>query len=212
MRFLIPIGIVGAILFFMFGVDNEKAKLELSEGDLKVTKLDLKKVLDITVPVIVTNAENSSKLNPQTDEEKEKFSSMYFMKTASDLTKAYNSSNPKIYDGNLHVYPSTSGALVAYEDINKNLKQDESEENIFFIDVDGENSRIIATSRIGASNNASFPAGTLLTGYFLGRMLTMQSNFPNRKSFVNNSKTVSPKKAMSNARARAGSGSHLSGK
>jgi len=212
MRFLIPIGIVGAILFFMFGVDNEKDKLELSEGDLKVTKLDLKKVLDITVPIIVTNAEESSKLKPITEEEKEKFASLYFNKTAMDLAKAYNFSNPKIYEDNLDVYPTTSGALVAYEDINKNFKHDENEKNVFFIDVDGENSRIIATSRIGASNNASFPAGTLLTGYFLGRMLTMQGNFPNRKSFVNNSKAVSPQKAMSNARARAGSGSHRSGK
>ena len=212
MRFIIPIGVLGVILFFVFGQDTEKAKLELSEGDLKVTKLDLQKVLDVTVPVIVQNAEESSKITPKTDAEKEKFSSMYFVKTAIDLAKVYNSTNPKIYEDNLDVYPSTSGALVAYEDINKNLKQDENEQNIFFIDVDGENSRIIATSRIGASSNASFPAGTLLAGYFLGRMLTMQSNFPNRKSFVNNAKTVSPQKAMSNAKARAGSGSHRAGK
>ena len=212
MRFIIPIGVLGIILFFAFGQDTEKAKIELSEGDLKVTKLDLQKVLDVTVPVIVQNAEESSKITPKTDEEKEKFSSMYFMKTAMDLAKVYNSTNPRIYEDNLDVYPSTSGALVAYEDINKNFKQDENEQNIFFIDVDGENSRIIATSRIGASSNASFPAGTLLAGYFLGRMLTMQSNFPNRKSFVNNAKTVSPQKAMSNARARAGSGSHRAGK
>ena len=212
MRFIIPIGVLGIILFFVFGQDTEKAKIELSEGDLKVTKLDLQKVLDVTVPVIVQNAEESSKITPKTDEEKEKFSSMYFMKTAMDLAKVYNSTNPRIYEDNLDVYPSTVGALVAYEDINKNFKQDENEQNIFFIDVDGENSRIIATSRIGASNNASFPAGTLLAGYFLGRMLTMQSNFPNRKSFVNNAKTVSPQKAMSNARARAGSGSHRAGK
>ena len=185
MRFIIPIGVLGIILFFAFGQDTEKAKIELSEGDLKVTKLDLQKVLDVTVPVIVQNAEESSKITPKTDEEKEKFSSMYFMKTAMDLAKVYNSTNPRIYEDNLDVYPSTSGALVAYEDINKNLKQDENEQNIFFIDVDGENSRIIATSRIGASSNASFPAGSLLAGYFLGRMLTMQSNFPNRKSFVN---------------------------
>ena len=212
MRFIIPIGVLGIILFFVFGQDTEKTNIELSEGDLKVTKLDLQKVLNVTVPVIVQNAEESSKITPKTDEEKEKFSSMYFMKTAMDLAKVYNSTNPRIYEDNLDVYPSTSGALVAYEDINKNLKQDENEQNIFFIDVDGENSRIIATSRIGASSNASFPAGTLLAGYFLGRMLTMQSNFPNRKSFVNNAKTVSPQKAMSNARARAGSGSHRAGK
>ena len=212
MRFIIPIGVLGAILFFVFGQNTEKAKLELSEGDLKVTKLDLQKVLDLTVPVIVQNAEESAKITPKTDEEKEKFSSMYFLKTAMDLAKVYNSSNPKIYEDNLDVFPATTGALVAYEDINKNRIQDESEKNIFFIDVDGENSRIIATSRIGASDNAGFPAGALLGGYFLGRMLTMQSNFPNTKNRVNNSQKTSPKQAMSNARARAGSGSHRAGK
>ena len=119
MRFIIPIGVLGIILFFVFGQDTEKAKIELSEGDLKVTKLDLQKVLDVTVPVIVQNAEESSKITPKTDEEKEKFSSMYFMKTAMDLAKVYNSTNPRIYEDNLDVYPSTVGALVAYEDINK---------------------------------------------------------------------------------------------
>ena len=212
MRFIIPIGVLGVILFFVFGQDTEKAKLELSEGDLKVTKLDLQKVLDVTVPVIVQNAEESSKITPKTDEEKEKFALAYFWKTAADLSKIYNETNPKIYEDNLGVYPQTTGALVAYEDINKNSKRDENEQNIFFIDVDGENSRIIATSRIGASSNASFPAGTLLAGYFLGRMLTMQSGFPDRKNFVNNAQKISPKQAMSNARARAGSGSHRAGK
>jgi len=212
MRYIIPIGVLGVILFFAFGQDSEKAKLELSEGDLKVTKLDLQRVLDVTIPVILQNAKESSRINPKTAADKENFSSMYFIKTAKDLAKVYNGTNPKIYEDNLDVYPSTSGALVAYEDINKNFKQDENEQNIFFIDVDGENSRIIATSRIGASSNASFPAGSLLAGYFLGRMLTMQSNFPNRKNYVNNAKTVTPQKAMSNARARAGSGSHRAGK
>ena len=113
MRFIIPIGVLGIILFFVFGQDTEKAKIELSEGDLKVTKLDLQKVLDVTVPVIVQNAEESSKITPKTDEEKEKFSSMYFMKTAMDLAKVYNSTNPRIYEDNLDVYPSTVGALVA---------------------------------------------------------------------------------------------------
>ena len=212
MRYIIPIGVLGVILFFAFGQDSEKAKLELSEGDLKVTKLDLQRVLDVTVPVILQNAKESSRINPKTAADKVNFSSMYFIKTAKDLAKVYNGTNPKIYEDNLDVSPRTSGALVAYEDINKNFKQDENEQNIFFIDVDGENSRIIATSRIGASSNASFPAGSLLAGYFLGRMLTMQSNFPNRKNYVNNAKTVTPQKAMSNARARAGSGSHRAGK
>ena len=110
------------------------------------------------------------------------------------------------------MYPATDGSLIAYEDLNKNRKKDDNEENIFFIDVDGENSRIIATSRIGASSNASFPAGTLLAGYFLGRMLTMQSAFPSHKSYVNNAKTVTSQNAISNARSRAGSGSHRAGK
>jgi hypothetical protein len=212
MRFIIPIGVLGVILFFVFGQNTEKAKLELSEGDLKVTKLDLDKVLDLTVPIIVDNAKRSQTLNPKSEEEKEKIINFLFFKTATDLTKAYNSSTPKIYDDHIGVYPSNSASLIAYEDLNKNLKKDENEQNIFFIDIDGENSRIIAESRIGASSNASFPAGTLLTGYFLGRMLMMQSAIPGFKQGLSNKTTVSSQKAMSNARARAGSGSHRAGK
>ena len=212
MRALIGLGIVGAILFFVFSGDGEKAKLELSEGDLKVTKLDLDKVLDLTVPVIVANAKASEKLKPKSDFEKERYAMSFFWKTADELTKVYNGSNPKIYEDNLGVLPGTAGNLIAYEDLNRNMKRDESEKNIFFIEVDGENSRIIATSRIGASSNASFPAGTLLAGYFLGRMFMMQGAIPGYKNSLSNKKTVTTQKAMSNARARAGSGSHRRGK
>ena len=212
MKLLIGLGILGVILFFVFSGDSEKAKLELSEGDLKVTKLDLDKVLNLTVPVIVANAKASEKFNPQSDAEKERYANSFFWKTADELTKTYNGSNPKIYEDNLGVLPGTAGNLIAYEDLNRNLKRDESEKNIFFIEVDGENSRIIATSRIGASSNASFPAGTLLAGYFLGRMFMMQGAIPGYKNSLSNRKTVTTQKAMSNARARAGSGSHRRGK
>ena len=212
MRALIGLGVVGVILFFVFSGDGEKAKLELSEGDLKVTKLDLDKVLDLTVPVIVANAKASQKLKPKSDVEKERYAMGFFWKTADELTKVYNGSNPKIYEDNLGVLPGTAGNLIAYEDLNRNMKRDESEKNIFFIEVDGENSRIIATSRIGASSNASFPAGTLLAGYFLGRMFMMQGAIPGYKNSLSNKKTVTTQKAMSNARGRAGSGSHRRGK
>ena len=59
MRALFGLAIVGAFLFFIFSGNDDKAKLELSEGDLKVTKLDLERVLDLTVPVIVDNAKRS---------------------------------------------------------------------------------------------------------------------------------------------------------
>ena len=212
MRAFIGIAIVGAFLFFIFSGSDDKAQLELSEGDLKVTKLNLERVLDLTVPVIVDNAKKSQQMNANTEEEKDKLFGMLFFKTAFDLTKAYNSAIPKIYEDNVGVYPAKSGSLVAYEDLNKNSKKDDTEQNIFFIDIDGENSRIIAESRIGASSNASFPAGSLLAGYFIGRMLTMQSGVPGLKQSLSNKQTITPQKAMSNARSRAGSGSHRMGK
>tara|TARA_B100000575_G_C23133618_1_gene658075 strand:- start:2499 stop:3137 length:639 start_codon:yes stop_codon:yes gene_type:complete len=212
MRGFIGLAIIGAFLFFIFSGSDEKAKLELSEGDLKVTKLDLERVLDLTVPVILDNAKRSQQMNASTEVEKDKLFGMIFLKTALDLTKTYNDATPKIYEDNLGVYPAQSGSLVAYEDLNKNSQKDETEQNIFFIDIDGENSRIIAESRIGASSNASFPAGSLLAGYFIGRMLTMQSGVPGLKQSLSNKQAVTPQKAISNARARAGSGSHRMGK
>ena len=212
MRGFIGLAIIGAFLFFIFSGSDEKAKLELSEGDLKVTKLDLERVLDLTVPVILDNAKRSQQMNASTEVEKDKLFGMIFLKTALDLTKTYNDATPKIYEDNLGVYPAQSGSLVAYEDLNKNSQKDETEQNIFFIDIDGANSRIIAESRIGASSNASFPAGSLLAGYFIGRMLTMQSGVPGLKQSLSNKQAVTPQKAISNARARAGSGSHRMGK
>ena len=133
MRAFIGIAIVGAFLFFIFSGSDDKAQLELSEGDLKVTKLNLERVLDLTVPVIVDNAKKSQQMNANTEEEKDKLFGMLFFKTAFDLTKAYNSAIPKIYEDNVGVYPAKSGSLVAYEDLNKNSKKDDTEQNIFFI-------------------------------------------------------------------------------
>ena len=43
-------------------------------------------------------------------------------------------------------------------------------------------------------------------------MLTMQSGVPGLKQSLSNKQTITPQKAMSNARSRAGSGSHRMGK
>ena len=93
MRGFIGLAIIGAFLFFIFSGSDEKAKLELSEGDLKVTKLDLERVLDLTVPVILDNAKRSQQMNASTEVEKDKLFGMIFLKTALDLTKTYNLAN-----------------------------------------------------------------------------------------------------------------------
>lgn len=88
---------------------------------------------------------------------------------------------------------------------------DQNEDALFLIEVDGENSRVIATSRSGAVNDHHFSGTSLLAGYLIGSMLSRQSAAGVNKSALANKQPVTAKAAAS-ARARAGSGSHSSGK
>ena len=194
--------------------NNQVKKTENASGRLKVTDLDLNNVLKHTVPVIVNVAEfGENSYNKDNSIDKVELSDYLFIDLLpKELTKNYNSAAPEIYSNSIGVYPAQTGSLVAFEDLNKNQLKEEYEENLFFIDIDSENSRVIATSRIGASENASFPAGALFTGLLLGRMMGLQNNFPDWKNRIQNQTRVTPQQAIQNARSRSGSGSHRSGK
>ena len=194
--------------------NNQVKKTENVSGKLKVTDLDLKNVLNHTVPVIVNVAKfGENSYNKDKSIDKVQYTDYLFIDLLpKELTKNYNSATPIIYSNPIGVYPATTGSLVAFEDNNKNQLKEEYEENLFFIDIDSENSRVVATSRIGASENASFPAGALFTGLLLGRMMGLQNNYPNFKNQIQKQTRVTPQQAINNARSRSGSGSHRSGK
>jgi len=95
---------------------------------------------------------------------------------------------------------------LAFVDSDTNGNFDDGEDALYMIEVDGENSRVIATSRSGAVNDSRISGTGLLTGMLIGSMLSRQ-----RASGANpaSKKTQTAKQA---ARSRAGSGSHSRGK
>ena len=125
------------------------------------------------------------------------------------LQANYNRAQPALYPGTIGVIPQSDASLLAYDDANFSQSYDEGEAKLFLIEIDGENSRIVASGRNGAVNDHHFSGTGLLTGYLIGSMLSRQ-----RMAGVNPSKLANkkPATAKSAAKSRAGSGSHAKGK
>ena len=132
-----------------------------------------------------------------------------FVGLAQRLETSYNSVQPPLHSTNISVVPRKDASLLAYEDKNANKDVDDGENALFLIEIAGEKSRIIATSRSGAVNDHHFSGTSLLAGYLIGSMLSRQ-----RAAGVNSKQLASkqPVTAKAAARARAGSGSHSRGK
>lgn len=164
--------------------------------------LDLNHVLDVTVETIYAFEEKTQ--GQATDENK---ADAAFLEFSQDLQNDYNAATPAIYKEPITVEPRGDASLLAYVEANDNGQFDpDTEEALYMIEVDGENSRVIATSRSGAVNDHRFSGSGILTGFLIGSMLSRQ-----RAAGANPSakKTQTAKQA---ARSRAGSGSHSKGK
>ncbi|MBU2984305.1 hypothetical protein KO528_02985 [Saccharophagus degradans] len=192
---LIAVAVIGYIAYSNFSGTSTSYTEE---------SIDLNAVLDVTVDTIYAfeeNAEGEPQLGP--DET--------FIAFSEDLAENYNAAQPALHTKPIGVAPKTDASLLAYEDLNSNNEMDQNEDALFLIEVDGENSRVIATSRSGAVNDHHFSGTSLLAGYLIGSMLSRQSAAGVNKSALANKQPVTAKAAAS-ARARAGSGSHSSGK
>ena len=164
--------------------------------------LDLNQVLDITVETIYAFEEK----HPELVGSEETSDNSAFVQFSEDLAVNYNAATPAIYEGQIGVIPQQDASLLAFVDADTNGNFDEGENALYMIEVDGENSRVIATSRSGAVNDSRISGTGLLTGMLIGSMLSRQ-----RASGANpaSKKTQTAKQA---ARSRAGSGSHSRGK
>lgn len=166
--------------------------------------IDLNAVLDVTVDTIYAFEENAEGEPQQGPDET-------FIAFAEDLAEAYNTAQPALHTQAIGVAPKTDASLLAYEDLNANNQLDSNEDALFLIEVDGENSRVIATGRSGAVNDHHFSGTSLLAGYLIGSMLSRQSAAGVNKSALANKQPMTARAAAS-ARSRAGSGSHSTGK
>lgn len=164
--------------------------------------IDLNRVLDVTVNTLHSyqaGLEGKEELDPDKT----------FIGLASKLQTNYNAAQPPLHKTHMGVVPRKDASLLAFEDVNRNKAVDEGESALFLIEVDGEQSRVIATSSNGAVNEHHFSGTSLLAGYLLGSMLSRQRAAGVTSSQLASKKPVTAKAA---ARTRAGSGSHARGK
>lgn len=196
-RLVLIAAVVGGIYLF----SNEGSG---PEGQLAASDIDLKRVLDVTVDTIV-KVEKDIGAMP----EAQKSGDAAFLLLADKLAVAYNAEQPPFDTQQIGVVPLKDASLISYADKNKNNKREETEDALFLIEVDGQNSRVIATSRTGAVSEHGFSGSGMLAGFLIGSMLSRQRSAGAAGS-VAKKKPVSATQAR--ARARSGSGSHSRGK
>lgn len=157
-------------------------------------------------------------------------------KSISADNKAVNKENvmdtfSKNYADNLNKDPSLSssygpmgvkaekdGSFSTFSDANKNNVKDAGEKDLFKVEADAENNRLVASNEAGVvEQEHSFMGSGFFMGMLLGNMLGGQRsagvNPARRKATPARSAGKSSfGKSSPSARSRAGSGSHASGK
>ncbi|MFT5507650.1 MAG: hypothetical protein ACI89J_000718 [Hyphomicrobiaceae bacterium] len=196
MGFLKNYGIIIAIIAAVWLFNSSDDELEVTDN------LDLKHILDVTAKTIERyqgGLEGKENLDPNDT----------LVGLADRLSADYSVAQPAIHTTQIGVSAQDDASLLAYEDPNFNKTLDEGEAALFKIEIDGDQQRIIASSRSGAVNDHHFSGTGLLAGYLIGSMLTRQ-----RGAGVTSSQMAAkkPVTAQAAARSRAGSGSHSRGK
>lgn len=121
---------------------------------------------------------------------------------------------PGFYDQNLGVSLEDDGSFLGYKDANANAVQDGGEDDLFTVEIDAENQRLIATDMSGESTGLRFSGAGFVTGLLVGRMLNRQSRAGVSRTALAN-KTATPRssyRAPASARSRVRSGGTRSGK
>ncbi len=132
-------------------------------------------------------------------------------KFAKTYEKDLNAVQPPIHNGPIGVKPEKDGSLLSFNDKNNNKIQDEGEEDLFKLEVDSENSRLVASSQ-DEVRETGFSGTGFLMGMLIGNMLSRQRATGANPAAKRATKRAASRKAAPSARSRAGSGSHSRGK
>lgn len=119
-------------------------------------------------------------------------------------TNNLNAAQPVMHTNQLGVQPQADGAFGVFDDKNSNKEIDSDEKELFKVEVDEVNGRLIASAE-SYVRDRGFSGSGLLMGYLIGSMMGRQRGAGANPS----SKRSSPKMS---AKQRAGSGSHSRGK
>ncbi len=174
----------------------------------KSATADLDRVLGVASDSMVSfESKNSSSMESLNENNvMEKFSSSY----ASDL----NASLPPIHAGPIGVKPEKDGSLAGFDDKNNNGIKDADESDLFKLEVDTENNRLVASDSNGEVRESHFSGSGFFMGMLLGNMLSRQRATGARPAMrkATPKRTASKKSSFFSAKSRVGSGSHSSGK
>lgn len=174
----------------------------LAGCEKKSATADLDRVLGVTTESLTKFENTSSDVNK--DNVMDKFSDTY----AKDL----NTVQPPLNAGPIGVNPQKDGSLLGFDDKNNNKIKDPGEKDLFKMEVDTENNRLVASSE-GEVRESGFSGSGLLMGMLIGNMLSRQ-----RVAGANPAaRKATPKRSASSVKSnsfksRAGSGSFSRGK
>jgi len=196
---LIQYGVIGIAVLGYFGYSAFK--------DSRPQTADLGQVLD-RADYALTNYQVADAESEITDEQMEGFTS--FM---GDVMNA----QPVFYDGALGMELKEDAVFLGFADANANRVRDSGEKDVFKLEVDTENSRLIATDMAGASVHHRYSGSGIITGLLIGNLLSRQSRAGvSRSSFSNRTSTArsnyKPSSRTTSARSRSRSGGSRAGK
>lgn len=111
--------------------------------------------------------------------------------------------DPRFYETTLGLDIQNDAKFLGFADTNANGIQDSGEGDVFTIEIDEENNRLIATDIAGNSSGLRFSGAGFLAGAFIGSMLNRQRAAGITKGSFNNRNVVprSSYKAPSSARS-----------
>lgn len=164
---------------------------------------DLNKALDVASTTMNDFEKNGDAVNK--DNAMDVFSNNY----ASNLNKDQSLSHL----GTMGVKPETDGSFVAFADTNTNKVKDADEKDLFKLEADAENQRLVASDE---STVAEQPYSGMMNGFLMGMLLSNMMGRQRATGTRPSSRRATPPRSASRsaprAKSRAGSGSHASGK
>ena len=196
-KIVIGVLVIGGIVVFL---DDTPSK----PNEPVASKVDLNRILDVTVDEIVSfESVFGEELKQIGDPDLALFA------FTENLQKTYNEVVPAIHSSPVAIAPLMDATLLVVEDSNMDGQVQDTENTVWTIEIDGQNSRVIASSWQGEVRDSNVGGmGGFFAGYLMGSMLNRQ-NVHGTPSNVGQKKTASPQYS---ARSRAGSGSHFRGK
>lgn len=178
-------------------------------GGSKTQTADLGQVLD-RADYAMTNYDVSIEGTEASDAEMEAFT-LY-------MAGVMNSS-PKFYDKPLGLELKSDASFTGFVDANGNTTRDAGEDDVFTLEVDSENERLIATDTTGDSVHRRYSGSGIITGLLIGHLLSRQSrvgiargSFNSRNSTARSNYRPSASSRTSSARSRSRSGGSRGGK